>query len=78
MKKLNELAIAASFKLNSMKQRVRSKLKDDKGQFAMDNGVAMVIIVAVAAVLLALLIAYFKGDFSTGIKNNINNLFSQS
>lgn len=78
MKKLNDLTIAASLKLNSMKQKIKCKLNDDKGKFAMDNGVAMVIIVAIAAVLLGLLIAYFKGDFATGIKSNIANLFSQS
>lgn len=78
MKNLNNLCISASIKLNGLKNRVKSKLRDNKGQFAIDNGVAMVIIIALGAVALTLLIAYFKGDFSTNLKSNINKLFSQS
>ena len=78
MKNLNNLCISASLKLNGLKDRAKSKLKDNKGQFAIDNGVAMVIIIAIGAVALTLLIAYFKGEFSTNLKSNINKLFSQS
>lgn len=78
MKNLNNLCISTSLKLNGLKDKVKSKLKDNKGQFAIDNGVVMVIVVALGAVALTVLIAYFKGEFSTNLKGNINNLFSQS
>ncbi len=78
MKKLDNLAISSAIKLNCVKQRIKRKLCENKGQFAMDNAVAMVIIVALAAVLLVLLIDYFKGDLATNIKSNISDLFSQS
>lgn len=78
MKKLNNFCISASLKLNGLKDRVKSKLKEDKGQFAIDNGVAMVIIVAVGAVVLGLLLFYFKGEFANNLKSNISNMFSQS
>lgn len=78
MKRINDIYFTASIKLDSFLRKARNKLTENNGQFAMDNGVAMVIIVAVAAVLLALLIAYFKGEFATNVKNNISDLFGQS
>ncbi len=78
MKKFNDLSTKAAIKIDSVKRRISRKLEDNKGQFAMDNGIAIVIAVALGAVLLTVMILYFKGEFSDGIKSNINNLFSQS
>lgn len=78
MKKINEITTAAAIKLDAFERRLQRKLQDNKGEFAMNNGVAFVLIVALAAVLLTALIAYFKGDFSESVKSNISNLFSQS
>ncbi|MEG2634521.1 MAG: hypothetical protein RSA97_07980 [Oscillospiraceae bacterium] len=78
MKKLNDLAIATYFNVTNFKRKITKKLREDKGQFVMDNAVVIVIIVAVAAVVLTLLISYLKGDLATKVKSSIDNLFSQS
>lgn len=78
MKKLNNLCISASLKLNGLKDRIKRKLNDDSGQFVLDNGLAIVIGCAAAGVIVALLLAYLKGDFSSSIKSSIANIFSQS
>ncbi|MEA4894086.1 MAG: hypothetical protein VB064_02360 [Oscillospiraceae bacterium] len=78
MKKLQDISITAAVKLQSFGNRLRSKLKDDSGTAAMDNGVIIVIVVALGGIVLALLIAYFKGDFADNLKSKIGDFFSQS
>lgn len=78
MKKLNDLAIETYFNVSNFKRKITKKLRDDKGQFVMDNAVVIVIIVALAAVALTLIISYVKGDLATKVKSSIDNLFSQS
>lgn len=78
MKRINEIYFTASIKLDSFLRKARNKLTENNGQFAMDNGVVIVICVALGAILLTLLIAYFKGEFATNVKNNISDFFSQS
>jgi len=78
MKKLNDLIITKYIKLNAFKRHVFAKAEDNKGDFAMDHGVVTVICVALGAIILALLIAYFKGAFSTNITSKISDFFSQS
>lgn len=78
MKNINDLVITEYVKLNTFKRHVLAKAEDNKGDFAMDHGVVTVICVALGAIILGLLILYFKGDFATNIKSKISNFFSQS
>jgi hypothetical protein len=76
-KMLDKQLIATYVKLHSFGHQAKVKLAEDKGDFAMDHGVVTVICVALGAILLALLIAYFKGAFSSNITSKINDFFSQ-
>jgi|GEM_PF-3856142 len=76
MEKMNEVLLNMNSGLACLKARIRAKLSEKGGQFAMDNAVAFVIIVAVGAVALTLLINYLQGDLSSNLKSHINDFFS--
>lgn len=59
-----------------MFQNAKTKLKEENGQFVIDNGVVFVIIIVIAAIVITVLTNYIENDFNDLIINQINAFFN--
>lgn len=59
-----------------MFQNAKTKLKEENGQFVIDNGVVFVIIIVIAAIVITVLTNYIENDFNDLIIDEINDFFN--
>lgn len=71
-KKINYALVA----LNNEAAICGEKLRTQDGDFAIDKSIVYVIAIALGAVAMGLLVAYFKEDLSNLIKEKMNAFFN--
>lgn len=60
------------------KKRLKEKLQENGGNFFTEHGLAIVIVVVIAAILLTAIVALFKGKILPQLDNKVDELFSIS